>query len=268
MLCGCSGEPESSKKDLIVYTDYTEKWRIQWEIPPSIKKEYCEAIYLKNNETGSSKRISTYDYNTSAVFSVDGTLIAYLSGNYELKIYNIKKGSTKTYNTDETWRLALGWLPDNKSVVYSTDNQIVIHNILDDSKKSFPIKGAEDVSPSPDGRFLSYWRREGKDENDADGWIFYLLNLSDGTTVSFGKKNDGRGVVGKGHWKSDSTRFLIMIFEVDKNNDRSDIKYRWFDLDLEELEFPDSNPMVVQQWRFPWNSEMNFGITINLNLEK
>jgi len=173
----------------------------------------------------------------------------------ELKIYDMKSDSTRTLsNTRGAYRLHLEWLPDGSSVVYSTDDEIVILSVSGGEKKTFPIKRAEDVSVSPDGRFLAYWRREGKDENDADGWILYRLLVADGTTVAHGEKDDGHGIVGEAYWDRDSARLLVMVFRVDDDNERSDIRYRWFSPDLEALDFPNADPMVIQQYRYPWNA--------------
>lgn len=255
-LDGCSQKSQPASGRLAVVTEFRRKWRIRWTVPPSIVRDVNEIICLKDLESGSRKYIGSPGHNASPVFSPDGKFIAYFAGMPPmLAVYEIQTAEVRTYDAPGAYRLALEWLPDGRSLVYSTDDDIVIFTLADASKTSFPIRGAEHVSASPDGRFLVYWRREGRHENDSDGWILYRLALSDGTTLSYGERDDGHGIVGQAHWNPESTQLLLMTFEVDQKNRRSNLRYRWFSSDLEELDFPDSDPLVIQQCRYPWKAK-------------
>lgn len=222
----------------------------------SLQAEY-EGIYLVDAASGSERRIDTLGYKSSPLFDPSGQRVAYLYGMQttiptEIRVCNLASGTIDKVPAPGAQRFGLSYLPDGKSIAYTTTNAIVILNLSDLTQRSFPVAHANSIAVSPDGRLIVFWKREGNDSNDADGWILYCLNVSTGRTISTGKKNDGRGVTGQAYWHPSGNKFMIMTFTVDKQSTRSNITYSWFSSGLEELGEVEPWPSVIMQKRYPW----------------
>jgi len=250
---GCVTPPRKQIKELSLQVSDKEAPK---EKPGHLQAEY-EGVYLIDVASGSERRIDTLGYKSSPIFDPCGQHIAYLHGvpttiPTEIRICNLASGTIEKVPAPGARRLGLSYLPDGKSIAYTTTNAIVILNLSDLTQRSFPVANANNIAVSPDGRLIVFWKREENDSNDADGWILYCLNVSTSRIISTGKKNDGRGVAGQAYWHPSGNKFMIMTFNVDKENIRSNITNSWFSSSLEELSEVEPWPSVIMQNRYPW----------------
>ena len=194
---------------------------------------------------------------SSPILDPTGQRVAYLSGIppqgiTQIRIFDLKSGDIVKYPVADARRSALCYLPNGETIAYTTRDAIVLLNLKTSSKRSFPVPNAECISVSPNGVDIVFWKREGSDQNDADGWILHRLDLSTGQIISAGKKKDGRGVTGQAYWHPSGSNFLIMTFDVDDQNERSNIGYSWFSADLASMGKVNKTPSVIMQQGYPW----------------
>jgi tetratricopeptide (TPR) repeat protein len=235
------------------------------EVPPAQRgHSHCEGIYIYDVDSHQNIRFDKLGVNSSPVFSKDGKILAYLKHDWEdmkndsfVQLYNMDENKISAIKFPNLKRFNLNWHPDSKHLFCPTNEGVVKLNIYTGANSIIhEVKGGpEGLSSSPDGKYLTYWKREGVNDNDSDGWILYLFNLENQSLKKFGKKNDGHGAVGRTTWTPDSKSFSCSTFLVDQNNERSERKELIFDLTFKVMGERKKGDMIVHMSSLPWCHE-------------
>jgi Tol biopolymer transport system component len=153
-----------------------------------------------------------------AAFSPDDTLIAYAwfdskRSNFELRVVNADGTGDRTLaRRDGGWVLPLGWAPDGKQVAAIVDTrntasgkQIVLVSVADGRvhvlKSGITGPLPDDITVSPDGRFVAYDVRETNGRRD-----IRLIRIQDGeeSRLVTHPADDGAPI-----WTPDGRRILF-----------------------------------------------------------
>ena len=110
---------------------------------------------------------STSSTDLSAVWSPDGSRIAYVSGHadrQEITIAGLDGQSEVVPTTDDAFKMVYAWSQDGRYIVFGTQNAVTKHDIwllsLEGNRKPVPyLRGPSfesNARVSPDGRWLAY----------------------------------------------------------------------------------------------------------------
>jgi len=261
--------------DHVVLLDVDDYPIIDWTWPPRYYyRPFAYRVVLLDFKNNQKKVISEERGFSDPVLSPDGKRVAWLDlsentddgfhQNSFLKIYDHQTQETKEFDLTKTYTFSynhdyLQWTPDGTSLIFSTNEAIVVHSSSQEGEyKEFEIEGTHNASVSPDGKYLIYWQLDADGRTSHD--VIHRLNLSDGSTISSKEKQNPLKIVHFSEclWGPESKRFLIYQMEEDRADPKNLLEtFRWYSLDLKPLHEPKKDPVVIQQYCYPWASTLD-----------
>ncbi|WP_449539028.1 TolB family protein [Ferdinandcohnia sp. Marseille-Q9671] len=116
-------------------------------------------IWIYNVHNGDRLQLTNglADTNSKPIWSGDNSKIAFVGKNrivYIVYLSTLRIAAIDQIDPDKD--LTLDWSPDNKTVVYTTRNQILMYDVVSHRAKSIPEEEASDVQWFPSGKELLF----------------------------------------------------------------------------------------------------------------
>jgi len=157
-----------------------------YHLSPSTKRAVISIrgeVFTIATDRGDVGRITkSYRRDTNPAWSPDGKWIAYVSdesGRDEVWVRDTEGQNAKKLSDADTEKLAINWLPDSKSFVYTaSDHKLYLVNVASGETKVLATNDAGNIQGpevSPDGQWVAYGK--------PDRWLrthIHILSLADG----------------------------------------------------------------------------------------